>query len=198
MAKGQGGQAKTLTDKQVRDVLAVCDGHRYPLRDRVMVLLSFKAGLRAKEIALVTWGMVTDAEGNVGNALALTNVASKGKTGGRTIPLNKELKAALVALKASLDPVEHDDPIIFAERTLRMTPGSVQIWFHRVYSRFGWEKVSSHSGRRTFITNTARKISMAGGSLLEIQEMAGHASLQTTQRYIDSRSDAKQRVVDMI
>src|SRR5271157_1355203 len=96
---GQGKQAKILTDGQVRAALAACDTHRYPERDRVMVLLSVRAGLRAKEIALLTWSRVTDADGNVGDALHLLNKGSKGKTGGRTIPLNKELHAALVALK---------------------------------------------------------------------------------------------------
>ena len=57
-----GKQAKILTDKQVRAVLAELDTGRYPLRDRVMFLLSIKAGLRAKEVASVTWGMLTDAE----------------------------------------------------------------------------------------------------------------------------------------
>ena len=52
-------------------MLAEVATHRYPERDRVMVLLSVKADLRAKEIAMVTWGMVTDAEGNVGDALHL-------------------------------------------------------------------------------------------------------------------------------
>ena len=64
-----------------------------------MVLLSVRAGLRAKEIANVTWGMVTDAEGDVGSALHLSNGASKGKNGGRVVPLNKELRAALIALE---------------------------------------------------------------------------------------------------
>ena len=64
-------QAKTLTDGQIKRALAEVATHRYPERDRVMVLLSVKGGLRAKEIAMVTWGMVTDAEGNVGDALHL-------------------------------------------------------------------------------------------------------------------------------
>jgi integrase/recombinase XerD len=72
-----------LTDAQIRAVLAAVEGRRYPLRDRVMVLLSIRAGLRAKEIAMLRWSMVTDAEGNVGDALHLPNKASKGKNGGR-------------------------------------------------------------------------------------------------------------------
>ena len=57
-----GKQAKIISDKQVRAVLAELDTRRYPLRDRVMFLLSMKAGMRAVEIASITWAMVTDAE----------------------------------------------------------------------------------------------------------------------------------------
>src|SRR5260370_20279494 len=91
-------QAKILTDKQVRAVLAELDSRRYPLRDRVMFLLSIKAGMRAKEIASVTWGMVTDAEGEIADVIALENRASKGKGGGRHIPMHPDVKAALVGL----------------------------------------------------------------------------------------------------
>ena len=51
--------------------------------------------------------------------------------------------------------------------------------------------------RRTFITRIAKKIVEAGGSLRDVQELAGHASLSTTQRYIQGDSAAKRRVVDM-
>src|SRR5205807_576810 len=72
---------------------------RYPTRDRVMFLLSMKAGLRAKEMASLTWAMVTDAAGQVAEVLHVPNRASKGKTGGRTIPLHPDLQAALVTLQ---------------------------------------------------------------------------------------------------
>jgi integrase len=95
-----GKQAKIVTDKQVRAVFAEIDSRRYPLRDRVMFLLSIKAGMRAKEIASVTWAMVTDAEGEIGDVIALQNRASKGKGGGRHIPMHTDVKAALVGLCA--------------------------------------------------------------------------------------------------
>lgn len=54
------------------------------------------------------------------------------------------------------------------------------------------------SGRRTFITQAARKIIQCGGSLRDVQELAGHASLATTQRYIAGDAEAKRRVVALI
>jgi len=196
MGEGLGRQAKVLTDTQVRRVLAEVSQQRYPERDRVMILLSVRAGLRAKEIAMATWAMVTDAEGKVGDALHLSNGASKGKKGGRTVPLNKELRSALIALKATRN-VEAGDRIIHSERDLGMSAGAVQVWFHRLYKELGFEGASSHSGRRTFVTRCAKNIVAAGGSLRDVQELAGHASLATTQRYIQGDSAAKRRVVDL-
>jgi hypothetical protein len=74
-----------------------------------------RARLRAKEIAVARWSMVTDAEGNVGDALHLPNKASKGKNGGRTVWLRAELRDALVALQAvrNPDPADH---IVHSER----------------------------------------------------------------------------------
>ncbi len=72
------------------------------------------------------------------------------------------------------------------------------VWFHRIYRSLDMAGCSSHSGRRTFITRAARKIVEAGGSLRDVQQLAGHANLGTTQGYIEGSSDAKRRVVAMI
>jgi len=48
------------------------------------------------------------------------------------------------------------------------------------------------------VTKLANKIVEAGGSLRDVQELAGHASLSTTQRYIQGSNDAKRRVMGLI
>ena len=95
----QGKQAKIVSPTQERAILGYLDTTRYPARDRVIFLLSIKAGLRAKEIASLTWAMVTDATGQIAEAIQLQNRASKGTTGGRTIPMHPDLQAALVTLQ---------------------------------------------------------------------------------------------------
>ena len=91
-------QAKTLCKSQVALLFTMLKGTRYPLRNRAIALLSIKAGLRAKEIANLTWDMITDAQGQLGSAIHLRNNASKGKSG-RVIPLDKELRGALHELQ---------------------------------------------------------------------------------------------------
>src|SRR5258708_10325041 len=84
----QGKQAKVVSPTQERAIVGYLDTTRYPYRDRVIFLLSIKAGLRAKEIASLTWAMVTDAAGQIGEAIQLQNRASKGKTGGWAFSLS--------------------------------------------------------------------------------------------------------------
>ena len=81
---------------------------------------------------------------------------------------------------------------------MSVKPQVIVNMFRKWYRDLGLVGCSSHSGRRTFITNAARKISTVGGSLRDVQFLAGHSSLNTTQRYIEGDSEARSRVVDII
>jgi integrase len=189
-----GKQAKLLTPSQVRMALRRVARGRYPQRDRV-VLLSLKAGLRAGEIAHLTWPMVLDADGHIGDRLELHDIAAK-KRSGRVIPLNPLLRAALVRWH---ELTAHDGYVIPSERGGGgMRPGSIVNWFARLYRELGLEGCSSHSGRRTFITRAARLVFKVGGSLRDVQQLAGHRSIDQTQAYIEGDAQAKRRLVTML
>ncbi len=195
-----GKQSKVLSDKQV-DSMAdyLCKG-RNGVRNRTVFLLSVKAGLRAKEIAAVQWSMLMGPDGQLGDTINLTNVASKGSSG-RVIPINKVLRQSLMTLWEQESQEPGFSPkwqVLRSERSERVSAQTVVNMFQRWYRTLGYVGCSSHSGRRTFITNTSRKISLVGGSLRDIQILAGHRNLQTTQRYIDYDTDSQRKVVNLV
>ena len=148
----QGKQAKIVSPTQKRAILGYLATTRYPARDQVLFLLSMKAGLRAKEMASLTWAMVTDAAGQVAEVIHLPNRASKGKTGGRTIPLHPDLQAAFVPYRLHAGTCATPErPMLFSERGGGLSPATVRLWFHRLYTSLHMDGCSSHSGRRTFI-----------------------------------------------
>jgi integrase len=189
-----GKRAKILSGADVGDLLVFASCTRHPLRNTVMVLLSAKAGLRAGEIANLTWDMVVDGNGQISGLIELADSAAK-KCSGRSIPVHPDLAAALAWRQVS--PAS-DYVIASSERGGRMRPLSIVVWFNRAFKNIGLKGCSSHSGRRTFVTRAARIVHKAGGSLRDVQLLAGHRSIQTTQRYIDGDTDAQRKLVSMI
>jgi integrase/recombinase XerD len=189
---GLGKQAKVLSKPQQEAVLAFLERSRHRERNKVIFLLSARAGLRAKEIAALTWSMVTDATGQVSDAIALPNNASKGKSGG-TVWLNDELKTALVELRRTLKSFHSSDFIVVSDRSKGVSAQVVVNMFWHWYRKLGFDGCSSHSGRRTFITNAARKISSVGGSMKDVQMLARHSSLSFGHYPIISLLEAREK-----
>jgi integrase len=189
-----GKQAKILSVGDVTDLLVFASCTRHALRNQVIVLLAAKAGLRAGEIAHLTWDMVVGPTGDVGSVIELHDHAAK-KGSGRLIPVHPDLRQALAAYRNCSTGI---GPLIRSERGGPMTPLSIVVWFNRAFRNIGLNGCSSHSGRRTFITRAARLVHKAGGSLRDVQLLAGHRSIQTTQRYIDGDTDAQRKLVAMI
>jgi integrase/recombinase XerD len=195
----QGKQATMVSPIQERAMLGSLVTTRSPARDRVMFLFSMKASLRAKAMTLLTWAMVTDAQGAVAEVLHVPNRASKGKTGGRTMPLHPDLQTALVALQtARADRATPERPILFSERGGGLSPATVRVWFHRLSTSLKMDGCSSHAGRRTCMTRAARTVSQVGGSLRDVQERAGPTSLAMTPRYIAGDTEAKRTLVALL
>jgi integrase/recombinase XerD len=189
-----GKQAKILSDEQTERLLSFVSTTRNPIRNRVLVLLSLKAGLRAGEIAKLTWPMVLDPAGNIAGVIELRDQAAKKKSG-RLIPMHRDLRDALGHWRKMSASV---GPVVRSERGGAMTPVSVCNFFAIAYRALGFDGCSSHSGRRTFITRAARLVHKAGGSLRDVQQLAGHRSITVTQGYIDGDTDAQRRLVSLI
>ncbi len=188
--------AKVLEPDDLCRVLKHAQAQRHPIRNQTIIYLSFKAGLRACEIAGLEWSMVLRTNYTVSDILYISRaIAKKGSC--RHIPLNKVLKKSLKLLRKDMG-YPNSGPVIRSERGCRMCAGSVVNYFAALYGELGLTGCSSHSGRRTFITNAARALSQTGGSLRDIQELAGHKALSTTERYIQGDRDAQRKLVSLI
>jgi integrase len=205
-----GGQAKILSEADIRRLLRVAKESRHPLRNAAVVQLSVRAGLRASEIAMLDWSMVTDGRGNIANVITLPGAITKYGLA-RRLPIHTELKRALSRLRSRNC---RRGPVIVSERMPAesafdgfsdpanspqpMTAKSVVNWFTQACRQARLEGCSSHSGRRTFVTRAARLASKAGGSLRDVQQLAGHRSIETTQAYIDGDHDIQRRLIRLM
>ena len=192
-------KAAYLSERQIKNAVARMNEYRHSLRNKAVLQLTYLAGLRAKEVSLLRWEHLLNEDGEIGEAITLTNDITKGKSGG-IIALNDALRETLSAL-LSQDEIARKDrktTVIRSERGQAFRTQSVVnlLWQH--YRKCDIQGASSHSGRRTFITNAARKISLVGGSMRDVQQLARHSSLQITQRYVEANSAAQKAVVNML
>jgi integrase len=194
-----GKQAKGLSGRNVKKLLVVAGRGRLADRDRLIVLLAVHAGLRACEIARLTWGMVLDADHRIGQVIEVRDSIAK-RGAGRRIPMHPNVRQALKVWKARKTKcaINPDDILLPSLRGGALKPNSVVNWFVARCREAGLTGCSSHSGRRTFITNAARRAHWAGASLRDVQILAGHRSIETTQGYIDGDTVAQRRLVSMI
>ena len=189
-----GRQAKIVSPGTLRRMLAYARRARRPKRDTVIVLLSVKAGLRACEIAGLQWSMVMTDDGKISDAVDIRNAIAK-RGSGRRIPMHPSLQRALAELWRVRTSDTH---IVASNRGGAMHANSIVNWFVAMFAELELQGCSSHSGRRTFITAAARNVHRAGGSLRDVQLLAGHQSIDTTQRYIDGDTIAQRKLITLL
>lgn len=189
-----GRQARVITPPMLKRMLSHVSNSSFPERDRVMILLSVKAGLRACEIAGLDWAMLLDAQGRVSDTINVRDSIAK-MGSGRRVPMHPDLRRDLERLARAYEPA---GPVIVSYRGGHMRANTVVNWFVSLFKVLGFEGCSSHSGRRSFITIAARNIHRSGCSLRDVQLLAGHRSIETTERYIDGDTSAQRRLVKLV
>ena len=186
-------QAQTLNEAQLRRVLHYCRSRRHPTRDETIILTSFYAGLRAKEIAALTVGNVFDETGNVRAQFILSGEQSKGGHT-RTVYLNQRLRRALQDYSAFIRLNDPQRPLFASQKGGHFSANTMCQLFLEIYKAVGLKDASSHSGRRTYITRLANK----GVGVRLLAELAGHSHISTTQRYIDVNAEQLSEAVELL
>ncbi|CAN6135227.1 XerC Integrase [Methylophilaceae bacterium] len=196
-------QARVLNEKELNLLLLYINTRRHSARDRLMVLMTFYAGMRIKEVVATRLKDVLANDGSVRLEINLSAEQTKGKYG-RTVVLPEKLRKEiqnylserftdkqLIALTYSN---QLDKPLFATQKRAGFDANTACYHFHMLFKNAGLDGASSHSGRRSFIT----KLSAKSVPLKVLMEMVGHRNLQTTQRYIEVTPDQKRAAAELV
>ena len=187
-------QAKTLTKQELKRLLDVTrGGSRYVERDVTMLLLTHWCGLRVGEVAALRIGDVVDESGAVKSEIVLAAAMTKSKRA-RVIFVPKNMQQQLKRYVSELCKSSGDSYMFSTQKNSHFTANTATQHLQRLYARAGIVGATSHSGRRTWLTELSSK----GVGVRVLAEMAGHASIQTTQRYIDVTDEQMRRAAELI
>ena len=129
-------QAQTLNEAQFRRILHYCRSRRHPVRDTTIFMVSFYAGLRAKEIASLKLGDVFDETGAVREQFILGIDQSKGAQR-RTVYLNQRLRKALANYAKSKCLRELDRPLFESQKGGHFSANTMCQLFLDIYKAVG-------------------------------------------------------------
>jgi integrase/recombinase XerD len=188
-------QAKTLTAQELRRALDYVATRRHAARNRAMLMTMFLAGLRVGECAALRYEDVLDAEGAVRSEIRLDAEQTKGRYG-RVVFVSDKLRKELQTYVRAVPYKAVTDKLFYTQKkdTDGFTANTLCQFFHYLFRSCGIEGASSHSPRRTFITNLADK----GVSVRVLQSLAGHRNISTTQSYIDVNDAMKRKAVELV
>jgi len=188
-------QAKTLTAEELRRVLDYTATRKHSIRNRTLVLMSFYSGCRVGELSSLTYADVVDSEGKVRDEIRLKAENTKTKEA-RIVFVNAKLKKELQQYANAYKPANTQLKFFYSQKrnSNGYNANTLTQFFHYLYKRAGVFGASSHSGRRTFITNLANK----GVGVRLLASLAGHRNISTTQAYIDVNDDMKRHAVELV
>ena len=188
-------QAKTLTEKELRRVLDHIATRSHAVRNRAMLLTLYYAGMRVGECAALRYEDVLDAEGKVRSEIRLDPEQTKGQHG-RVVFVSEKLRRELAAYVKAVPCKRLQDKLFYTQKRPGegFSANTLTQFFHYLFKNAGIEGASSHSPRRTFITNLAEK----GVGVRVLMSLAGHRNITTTQVYIDVNDAMKRKAVELI
>ena len=188
-------QAKTLTANELEQVLRFTQSTKHAVRNRALLSITNFGGLRVGEAAALRICDVCDGTMQVKSEIRLLPEYTKGKHA-RTVFVSEKLKSELQSYVDTLKVKDVNHAFFYTQKNPKrgFTPNSLALFFKDLYKASGIAGASSHSGRRSFITNLANK----GISVRVLMSLAGHRNISVTQKYIDVNDDMKRRAVELI
>ena len=185
-------QAQVLNERDIKTVLSHITKSAFPVRNRCMFLLALYSDMRVGEIAALDVGDVIDANGKIRDQILLRAHQTKGNKA-RSVLLNANAREEIERY-IRRDKRERGEPLFKSKVGARFSPNSLVQVFGRIYRASGVDLATSHSTRRTFITTLAHK----GVNVRVLAALSGHASISTTQRYIELNDAVLKAAVELV
>jgi integrase/recombinase XerD len=191
---GMSKQAKTLTAIELRRVLDYTATRKHSTRNRALLMTTFLSGMRVGEVASLRYSDVVDADGAIRTEIRLRAEQTKGHEA-RIVFVNEKLRKELEAYASTIKVADTSKKFFYSQKRTSdgFSANTLTQFFHYLYRRCGLYGASSHSGRRTFITNLASK----GVGVRVLMSLSGHKNISTTQAYIDVNDDMKRKAVEL-
>lgn len=188
-------QAKTLNNDEIRKVLDYVATRKHSERNRAMIYTIFNTGMRVNEVANLRYKDVVDVEGAIRREIRLSAEDTKTKEA-RVVFVNDKLHKELTRYVKSYKPVNNNLKFFYSQKRASdgYSPNTLAQFFHYLFNRAGIAGASSHSGRRSFITNLANK----GVGVRVIMGLSGHRALSSVQCYIDCNDDMKRNAINLL
>lgn len=179
-------KAATLTDTKFNQLVRLVESGNHGLRNKTILFLSFKCGLRSKEIASLRVSDVADTDGVIKDELQLLKAYTKGEKH-RMIPLTNPKVRKVLQEWVDYRKNEGGTYLFRSQKGSHFTANTMVKLIKNLFDKAGkgFEDCSSHSGRRTLIT----KLVNNGISLNKVKVIAGHESISTTMEYVDTNPD---------
>ena len=185
-------QAKSLTTQEFKQALGHAALGRHAQRDKAMLYMSNLAGMRVGELSSLLINDVLNTDGTVKAEIRLAPHQTKGSRA-RVVYVSERLRKELAVFARGLSNKRTDKPFFETQKRTAFSPNSLAQHFLTLYKGAGLQGASSHSGRRSFLTSLAAQ----GISVRVLAALAGHSSIQTTQRYLDVNDDMLRNAVEL-
>ena len=188
-------QAKTLNNDEIRKVLDYVATRKHSERNRAMIYTIFNTGMRVSEVANLRFKDVVDNDGAVRREIRLSAEDTKTKEA-RIVFVNDKLHKELTRYVKLYKPLNTNVKFFYSQKRASdgYSPNTLAQFFHYLFNRAGIAGASSHSGRRSFITNLANK----GVGIRVIMGLSGHRALSSVQCYIDCNDDMKRKAINLL
>lgn len=186
-------QARTLKERELKQLLQFIAYRKHALRNRCMLLMTHWAGMRVGEVAALRYADVLATDGSILAEIRLSAAQTKGDKA-RVVYVAEKLRKELLNYVRTYPQPDTQRYLFFTQKRDHFTANTLAQHFFWLYKAAGLSGASSHTGRRTFITTLANK----GVGVRLLQALAGHRSITTTQVYIDVNDAMKRAAVELV